>query len=262
MHPSTQVLVGMAAAGLVAGPQRPLVLVAGAVAGVLPDVIDWWQRQAWRQPDITVTPDPLAPKPAVMAEGVRLTLQQVRNSGRPCVVRFNPLPAPDGRCVAYDLDCDRLHRLVVLLEGSGKPAPVDLPGASGDSAGILAPFHPLPLRITDTPKDLRLAATGTRIESRDLDEVAGVGHSLFVAGVAAGVAAACNFRIGMAAGAALLAHLLFEIGGRREVAPWSPLSGKTWRGRRLWNERGWRANACAGALAGGTVFAMLLAGWM
>ena len=60
--------------------------------------------------------------------------------------------------------------------------------------------------------------------------------------------------------AALLAHLLLELGGRREVAPWLPFSGRTWRGRRLWDERGGRATVVACALAAGILAAILLAG--
>jgi len=259
MRPLTHILVGMAAAGVVAGPQRPLALVAGAVAGVLPDVIDWWLRQVFRQPDITVTPDPLAPDPATLSQGVRVALQQARVTGRPCVVRFNPLPARDAGFTTYHLDCDRRHRLVVALESGDKPAPVDPPGAGTNAAEVFSPLHPLPLRITDMPVDLHLVATGRRIESRDLEQVAGAGHGLPAAGAAAAAGFAWSFWSGAGATAALAAHLLLELGGRREAAPWLPFSGRTWHGRRLWDERGWCANACAGVVAGAIIVALLFA---
>ena len=58
MQTPTQMLAGMATAGLIAGPHRPYALVAGAVAGVLPDVIDWWARQVFRRPDVVITLNP------------------------------------------------------------------------------------------------------------------------------------------------------------------------------------------------------------
>jgi len=260
MLPLTHILLGMAAAGVVAGPQRPLALVAGAVAGVLPDAIDWWARQLFRQPDITVTPDPLAPDPATVALGVRLALQRVRIRRCPCVVRFNPLPDSNGGFTAYHLDCNRQHCLVVALESGNKTAPVDLPGADGTSAAIFTPLHPLPLRVTDKPVVLRLRAVGRRIESRDLDQVTDIGHSLPMTGAVALLAFVCSFWTGVAVTTALSMHLLLEIGGRRDVALWLPFSEKVRRGQRLWNERGGRANLCAGALASAVIVALLCAG--
>ena len=259
MRSITQILVGMAAAGVAAGPQRPLALVAGAAAGVLPDAIDWWSRQLFRQPDITVTPDPLAPDPATAAQGMRLALQRVRVHGRPCVVRFNPLPAPQGGFAAYHLDCDRQHRLVVALETNGKSAPVDLPGADGTLSESFSPLHPLPLRVTDSPVDLRLRAMGRRIESRDLDRVTDIGHGLPMSGAVALLALVLNFWTGVAVTAALAAHLLLEAGGRRDVALWLPFSQRIRHGQRLWNEHGGRANLCAGALASAVIVALLCA---
>ncbi len=250
MRTPTQLLVGMAAAGIVAGPARPGALIAGAVAGVLPDVVDWWARQLAPQPDITVTPDPLAPEPAMMARGVRLALQRARDNGRPCVVRLNPLPLAGGGFTVYQLDCDRHRCLRISLAPCGRSAPVNPPATEAAATGTFAPRHPLPLRVTDAPVDLQFAANGRRIESRELGQVSGTGHSLPVAGLAAAAALLIGGRwIGMAAVAALAAHLMLEAGGRREVAPFLPFYRWSWHGRRLWNERGWRANLMAGALA-------------
>jgi len=260
MRPFTQLLVGMAAAGVAAGPQRPFALVAGAVAGVLPDVTDWWLQQVFRQPDITVTPDPLAPEPATMAQGVRLALQQVRSSGRPCVVRFNPLRAPDVGFAAYYLDCTRRHRLVVALESNGNAAPVDPPGTEENAAGIFTPFHPLPMRVTKTPVNIRLDAIGRRVESRDMDRATDVGHGLPVAGMVVAAAGIISAWTGAGVATALASHLLLEAGGRRDAAPWAPFSSRRWHGRRLWDERGWRANLCASMLAGAVLVVLLLAG--
>jgi hypothetical protein len=256
MHTLTQLLVGMAAAGIVAGPARPAALIAGAVAGVLPDVVDWWLRQLSPQPDITVTPDPLAPDPAILARGVRLALQRSRDGGRPCVVRLNPLPLLGAGFAAYQLDCDRHHRFRVSLVMCGKSAAVLPSGPDAGASGIITPLHPLPLRVTDAPLDLQFAANGRRIESRELGQASGAGHSLAVAGVAAAAALLSGGRwIGGAAAAALAAHLLLEAGGRREVAPLRPFSSRSWHGRRLWNDRGWRANLIAAALAAATLAA-------
>ena len=68
MTPLSQILAGMAAAGVAAGPQHPLALLLGAVAGVLPNACDRWMRQVFRQPLVTVTPDPLAVDAATLAE--------------------------------------------------------------------------------------------------------------------------------------------------------------------------------------------------
>jgi len=260
MRPITQIIVGMAAAGVAAGPQRPFALVAGAVAGVLPDVIDWWWCSYFRQPDIIVTPDPLAPTPAILVEGVRAALQQVRACGTSCVVRFNPLPAPDIGFAAYHFDYDRQHQLSVTLESNGKLTPVNAPGTDGRMTAILLPHHPLPLRITHAPVDLQLRASGTRIESRDLAGVTSLGHGLPVAAVLAMAALVINFWLGVATAAALATHLLLENGGRRELAPWLPFSTHTWRSRRLWNEGGWRANLCACIFAGAVLAALFFTG--
>ena len=260
MHPFPQLLVGMAAAGVAAGPQQPAALVAGAVAGVLPDVLDWWWPQLFRQPDITITPDPLAPTPAIMAQGVRLALQQVRIRGRPIVVRFNPLPAQDDDYISYCLDCDQQHRLVVAMDTHSKPDPIDLPKPNSTAAGCFAPLHPLPLHIRDTPVDLQFHAAGRRIESLDLARVAGVGHAWPVAGVLAGVAGFVAGWLGLAAATALAAHLLLDAGGRRASMPWLPFSRKIDHGRRLWDEDGWRANLCASVIAGGVIAMVVLAG--
>lgn len=260
MHTLTQLLIGMAAAGVVAGPQRPVALVVGAVAGVLPDVIDWWARHLFRQPEITVTPDPLAPTPATMAQGVRLALQQVRIHGRPIVVRLNPLPDPNDGYVPYCLDCDHQHRLVVAMDTRSQPHLIDLSGADSSSIRCFAPLHPLPLRIVDMPVDVQFQEDGKRIQGLDLARVAGVGHAWPVAGVLAGGACLCNFWLGLAAAAALAAHLFLETSGRRESLPGWPFSRRLYHGRRLWDEEGWRDNLCASAIASAVIAAVVLAG--
>ena len=259
MHPITHALTGMAAAGVVAGPQRPLALVAGAAAGVLPDLVDWWLRQVIHQPDITVTPDPLAPAATTMAQGVRAALLQVRELNRPCVVRLNPLPAPAGGFVACRLDMDRSHRLVVALEPGHQTAPVDPPGSKENAAAIFTPQHPLPLRIADKPVELRFRAQGPRIESSDLALETAAGHGLPVAALMVTAACALHFWCGMAAAAALATHVLLEAGGRRAIAPWAPFSSHRWRGRRLWNECSWQANLAACVLACALLAALLAA---
>jgi hypothetical protein len=176
------------------------------------------------------------------------------------VVRFNPLPDPKDGFTAYHLDCNRQHRLVVALETNGNSAPVDLPGANGASAESFTPLHPLPLRVTDTPVDLRLRAMGRRIESRALDQVTDIGHGLPMAGAVALLAFVFSFWTGVAVTAALAAQMLLEIGGRRDIALGLPFSRNIRRSQRLWNERGWRANLCAGALAGAVIVALLCAG--
>ncbi|MEI6210856.1 MAG: hypothetical protein WCR06_04450 [bacterium] len=249
MHTLTQLLIGMAAAGVMAGPQRPAALVAGAVAGVLPDVIDWWAHHLLRQPDITVTPDPLAPTPATMVKGLHLTLQQAQIHRRPIVLRFNPLPAPDGGYVSYRLDCDRLHHLCVTLDMAGRPERNNLATMDGLAQGCCLPQHPLPLQIRDASVDLQFCATQRRIESLDLSRVAGVGHTFFMAGVLAGLACLVNIWFGLAVAAALAAHLLLDAGGRNQLVPGLPFSNRLYRGWRLWDEDGWRVNLYASVFA-------------
>ena len=118
----------------------------------------------------------------------------------------------------------------------------------------------MPLRITDQPLDLPLRANGQRIESRDLSLVTHAGHGLPIAGAFASAAFAIDYRIGIATSAALTAHLLLEAGGRREMSPWIPFASQNWRGHRLWDERGWRANLCASILACAALAAFLLLG--
>lgn len=258
MMPLTQILVGMAAAGVTAGPGRPAALLAGAVAGVLPDLVDGWSRLL-RKPDLVVTPDPNTPDPAVMAQGIRLALQQVRASGRPCLVRFNPLPDAAGGFASYYLDCDRLHRLMTGLEFGARPVRVYPAAANADDEPdeTFSPVHPVPLFVADVPVDLQLAAVGRRVESRDLGRMAGPGHSLALLGVALPVLAFQAW-IGAAVFAALALHLLLTFGGRQDVSLFWPFSGRVLRGRRAWNDRGWRANLCMAAMAGGVLAVLLL----
>jgi len=259
MQTPTQMLVGMATAGLVAGPHRPYALVAGAVAGVLPDVIDWWARQVFRRPDVVITPDPLAPDAPMIAQGVQVALRQVRESGRPCLLRLNPLPTTDGAFVAYDIDYTRDHDLVITLDlpGAARTARVPTPDAPTIS---FAPRHALPLRVRCETVDLLLSPAGARVESHDMAGDAGVGHSLVIGGALAALGATCDLRLGAAFGAAWVVHLLLDAGGRRRLAPWLPISSYRVQGRRCWNEQGWQANACAGLLATGALAAIMLAG--
>ena len=254
MHSLTQILLGMAAAGVVAGVQHPWALVTGAVAGVLPDLIDWWLQQVFLQPDITVTPDPLAPAPATIAQGLRLALQQVRVDGCGCVLRLNPLPLLRGGFAAYQLDCDRHHSLVVAMASGAKAAPV-APAASQ----ALTPLHPLPLCIRGQPVTLQFCAAGKRLTSRDLARVPGAGHGLPVASLLIVFTSSFSIILGLATASAVLMHLLCDAGSRRELAPWLPFRGRSWHGRRHWNECSWRANLIASLLAGASLMALLAA---
>jgi hypothetical protein len=254
----TQLLLGMATAGVVAGPQRPLALVAGAVAGLLPDLLDGWAGQLYRQPDITVTPDPLDPQLAPMAAGLRLAIQQTRATGRPCILRCNPLPDRRGGFIPYQLDYDRQHRLLFARPTGGKSARVHLtaPGSAPDEP--FEPLHPLPLPITNRPVDLELHTRGPRMECRDLAQVAGVGHAWPVAGGIAIATSLCAPWLGAAVAATLAMHLLLDAAGRRESRPGFPFTRQTCYGRRLWHEAGWRANAAASAIAAGALAVLLL----
>ncbi len=255
----TQLLIGMATAGVVAGPQRPLALVAGAVAGLLPDLIDWWARQLCRQPDLTVIPDPLDPTPDPMANGLRLAMQQARVSGHPCILRCNPLPSRQGGFTPYQLDYDRQHRLLFAHQTGGKPERVH-PAAPGDRPDEqFVPLHPLPLRVTTRSVDLELRARGARLECRDLSLVAGVGHAWPVAGGIAATACLSAPWFGATVAATLVIHLLLDAAGRRESRPGLPFTQQTCYGRRLWDEGGWRANGWACAMAGGLLAVLCLA---
>lgn len=259
MQTPTQMLVGMATAGLIAGPHRPSALVVGAVAGVLPDVIDGWERHVFRKPDVVITPDPLAPDAPLIAQGVQAALRQVRRFGRPCVLRLNPLPSPRGGCVSYALDYTPDHDLVVALElpGAAHPARVPTPDAPTVS---FSPRHVLPLNVRKETVDLLLTPSGARVESHDLTGDAGVGHSLVIGAALIVLTAVCAFRLGAIVAAVWGAHVLFDSCGRRRLALWLPVSSRRTPGRRFWNEQEWPANACAGLLAAGLLAAIMLAG--
>jgi hypothetical protein len=304
MFPTTQLFLGMAAAAIVAGPSRPSALVIGAVAGVLPDLIDWWERVVFRQPAITVVPDPLARRPAQFpAAGVLQALCQVRLTARPLVLRLNPLPNRKGGYAAYWMDLVRTaitpaatagrtprpavaatvaaaagrvdrggagtrrptqrvsanRAMQLVVAAAGPPVPV-FPAESCRATSLLVLLHPLPLAIGAAPVDLLLAPAGRRIECRDLSRVTGTGHSLATLALLAATAFACGRWTGAAATAALVLHLLLDLGGQREWTPWALLAARTWPGRRLWNEDRWRPNLTASALAAGIVLAVLAAG--
>ena len=256
MKPFTQLLCGMAAAGVAVGPQHPAALIAGGVAAILPEIIDWWQREVFRKPVITVTPDPHTPTPTIPAQGMRAVLHHARTSGQPCVIRFNPLPSIHGGCTTYQLDYDQHHCFVATIDHGRASVPVDPQGRPNTSDPFFTPRHPLPLQITTAAVDLLLTPCGKRIISRDLQRVAGVGHSLPVAGALILLILVCNPVCGIAMTAAGFLHLLLDLGGRRELVPWGPFSDQSWQGRRLWDDQGWRANLIAGALALGILTAI------
>jgi hypothetical protein len=256
MRPITQLWIGLATAGAIAGPQHPLALLVGAVAGLLPDLLDEWARALLRQPDLMVAPDPRNPSPAPMADGLRLALRQARATGRPVILRYHPLPDRSGGFTPYRLDYDRKHHL--LFSTDGKPAPV-YPAAPEHAADEpFTPMHPLPLRITSCPVDLELQACGPRVECRDLDRVAGIGHAWPLAALLAVAAALLAPRLGLTMAAVLSTHLILDAAGRRESRPGIPFSRQTCYGRRLWDETGWRANTIATALAVATLAFLLL----
>ena len=259
MRSTTQLLVGMATAGVVAGPQVPAALIVGAVVGVLPDAIDEWFRQLFRQPDIIVSPDPLDPQPEVVATGLRAALARVRDTRRACVVRLQPIPAQGNGFTSYRLDWDPRRRFVVALSTNGKPAVVE-PGEPTDATvSSLIPLHSLPLEVSDAPVDLQLTLRNRRVECRDLASVTGIGHSLATAIPVVAPAGFIDGRLGIAAAVAWIVHLLLEIGGRRETIPGWPLIASRVNGRRFWNDRAWPVNLCAGCLASLALAAILLA---
>ena len=327
MRPPTHIVVGMAAAGLVAGPSRPLALIAGAVAGVLPDLVDWWVRRVCFQPDVTITSDPLTIDPAILAQGVVSALRQAADRGC-CRLRVNPVPAATGGYAICSIDYDRQHRLIatmaqatihdticrtpvgaalVAARGRRRATPLqwtydaiyraraektplrygaqatarptlrstsDSEGRASSPSGTaraqsikciqtasaLLPCHPLPLRITDRPVDLHLRARGKRIESHDLADVTGIGHSLPLAGAWIACVTLCNGWIGLATAAALTTHLLVDLGGNLEIAPGWPFVAQTWHGRRLWDPHGWTANLSILLPAGGIIALLVLSG--
>jgi len=257
MRALPQMLLGMAAAGLVCGPQYPCAVVVGAVAGVAPDVIDRWLRLLRCRPAITVTPDPLAPDSTLIIQGLQAALWQVEAEARPCVLRLNPLPQCPAGFTGYALDYDRRHRLVAALLNGGRQAVLHQPEGP---AARLAVIHPLPLRVTDRPKDLLFSGAAPRIECRDLDLVAGAGHAVPAAGMLAALAGlAGGWRIGLATAAVLALHLLLDACSECEWTPTSPFVQTRLRGRRLWRDQGLRANASAALLATALLLARLLA---
>ena len=273
MYPFSQILIGMAAAGLAVGPRHPLALVAGALAGVLPDVMDWWLHHGWRRPHITVTPDPLNPDAAQlaaqMADGLRQALHHAAVTGRTCIVRFNPLPRTyleiggrdgfdleigtnkNGGFQTYAIDRDPQHRLCVVL-GARRAEVQD-----AAAANFFAPLHGLPLPIKIQPVDLLLQPSPNRIECRDLAALNDLGHSISVAALLTAAGALVNATFGLAIAAALAAHLLLDAGGRREMRPWLPFSHRIYFARRLWNDCGWRANISAILLAAAILAALV-----
>lgn len=249
MRTTTQLLVGMATAGLVAGPREPAALILGAAAGVLPDAIDGWMRWVFRQPDIVVAPDPLQPQPEVIASGLRAALARVRGAGRTCVVRLLPIPGNRTGHVPYRLDWDPHRRFVAVLPSSGKPVAVEPDEPNDTTPSALIPLHPIPLEIADAPVDLQLTPRKRRVECRDLASVADCGHSLAAGLPLVAIAGCIGLRVGVATAAAWIVHLLLEIGGRREMVPGWPVLSTPVNGKRFWNDRSWPVNLCASVLA-------------
>ena len=251
MYSFSQILIGMAAAGLAVGPRHPMALVAGALDGVLPDVMDWWLRHAWRKPHITVTPDPLNPDAAQLADDLRQALHHAAVTGRNCIVRFNPLPNKTGGFRVCAIDRDPQHRLCVVL--NDRRAEIQ----DAAAANFYAPLHGLPLPIKNQPMDLLLQPSPSRIECRDLATLNDLGHSVPVAAMLTVAVALVNATFGIAVAAALFAHLLLDAGGRRAMRPWLPFSGRIYFARRLWNDCGWRANIAATTLAAAILAALV-----
>lgn len=260
MYASVQILIGAAAAGLVTGLSRPSGLLIGAVAGVLPDVIDWWAHVLVRRPGLVITPDPADPDPRVVAEGLHAAMRAAHDKQKPCLLRLNPVPDGDGGHIDYAIDYTREHRLMAVFA-----APVNRAACVGstdleDPASHVSPQHVLPLRIAACPLDLLLVPSRTRLETHDLARRAEIGHSILLLGALALAAAVWQWRVGLAAAAAFTAHWLVDAGGRRHAAPWLPFSRRLFRGRRRWDDRGTRANAIAALLAGMLLAILIHAG--
>jgi len=149
----------------------------------------------------------------------------------------------------------------VGMESGGRPVRVNPGGANADEEPdeTFSPVHQVPLFVENVPVDLRLAAAGRRVESRDLNRFAGPGHSLMFLGVAIPVLAV-NVWIGASVLAALIMHLLLTFGGRQDVALFLPFSSRVFRGRRVWNDHSRRANLLIAAIAGGMLAVLLFAG--
>jgi len=240
MRTGTHILAGTAAAALVVGTRHPTVWVAGTLAALLPDLIDWMKIHVRQRPDITITPDPLLPQPSQIAQGVQLAIKQVHDMGRPCLVRFNPIPKNNGHFLSYAMDYPRTPNLAISVKMSGENQTAL---SRWNLSGVqFSAYHALPLIIHDAPKDVLFSKNETRIESYDLANERGVGHSWPIPILLMGCLTAFNYPLGLAMMAGWLSHILLDVGGFFRHAPWLPFSTRRIQGRRLWNDEDWKAN--------------------
>lgn len=225
-----------------------LPLLLGGAGALLPDTLDRWQARLRNRCDVHLVPDPSNPSPALVATALADSFGACHGSRLPRRLCLYPTYASGGTAHRYGLTFDP-H--VIRVEHPGRqPAEAPLPaGVVVDPCRTWAMRDGESLTLDMTP----LPERGLRVTL--LPDKRGWSHSLlfvaawaFVSGLVAGWAAA------LAAGGAVLVHILLNQAGYMGTGLWFP-----WRRERIpgWQ---WLRPGTPVALATGWL-AVLVLGW-
>jgi membrane-bound metal-dependent hydrolase YbcI (DUF457 family) len=103
----THFSVGVAAASIFpeavesAAGGNPLYFIAGGVAGLLPDTMDFKFRRFFAKHDIEVVPDPLCPDAELIARSVILAMTRAAESGKAVWLRLHTIKVGPDRWQSY-----------------------------------------------------------------------------------------------------------------------------------------------------------------
>lgn len=94
-----------------------LYFILGGVAGLLPDVLDAKLNRFIFRPDVEIIPDPHAPDPQLIADGIAAAYNRSVYVGRPIRIRLNAIPVAVNRWQRYELYFDVMKQAVHVRYG-------------------------------------------------------------------------------------------------------------------------------------------------
>jgi hypothetical protein len=221
-----QLALALGMTGALVGFDQPALLAIGAVAGVWPDFLTRLLAPLLPWPDLQITPDPASPDGTTVADGLRQAARCAREAGKAWHLRLNPVCVAPHRFAPYELDFD--PKGVSLVRVAGRVTPILWHG--------WLPRHPLPLRVTDRPVDVRLRPQADgRLSGEILPEGHPAGHSWLMLPLLASGAALFSLKAAFVATLVAALHLALDSAGPAMLTPFWPLSKRIRPGLRSWN---------------------------
>ena len=153
MRSATHFMLGLAAVSCLPEAVRagaaghPLPFLLGGAAALLPDAMDHGLLRFLSRADIEVTPDPLAPDPAVIAEALSAAVARALVAERPVRVRLNAIRLGEDQWLAYAVRFDPAQAKVAvtvdaIVDGDDR-AVADAPRGAGQAEVSL----PCPVKL-------------------------------------------------------------------------------------------------------------------